>query len=70
MAREKKLEAPVTLFAAMESDQHEILRRIAFNQRRSIADIVRQAIDEFIERQANAVKTTKPERMKITSVRV
>ena len=29
MAREKKLEAPVTLFAAIESEQHQALREIA-----------------------------------------
>jgi hypothetical protein len=49
MAREKKLEAPVTLFAAIEAKQHEALREIAFEQRRSIADIVREAIAQFIE---------------------
>ena len=49
MAREKKLKAPVTLFAAIESEQHEALRRIAFEERRSIADVVRQAIDDLIE---------------------
>lgn len=49
MAREKKLEAPVTLFAAIEAKQHEALREIAFEQRRSIADIVREAITKFIE---------------------
>ena len=49
MAREKKLEAPVTLFAAIEAKQHEALREIAFEQRRSIADLVREAIAQFIE---------------------
>ena len=49
MAREKKLEAPVTLFAAIEAKQHEALREIAFEQRRSIADLVREAITKFIE---------------------
>lgn len=50
MAREKKLEAPVTLFAAIETKQHEALREIAFEERRSIADIVREAISQLIER--------------------
>ncbi len=50
MAREKKLEAPVVLFAAIEAEQHEALRTIAFSERRSLADVVRQAITEFIER--------------------
>jgi predicted transcriptional regulator len=51
MARETKVEAPVTLFAAIEAKQHEALRKIAFEQRRPIADIVREAIAQFIERQ-------------------
>lgn len=50
MAREKRLEAPVTLFAAIETKQHEMLREIAFAERRSIADVVREAITQFIER--------------------
>lgn len=48
MARERKLEAPITLFAAIEQKQHEALRRIAFDERRSLADIVREAIDAFV----------------------
>jgi hypothetical protein len=54
MAREKKLKAPVTLFAAIESDQHELLRKIAFEERRSIADVVREAIDRLIETKPQA----------------
>ena len=50
MGREKKLEAPVTLFAAIETKQHEALREIAFEERRSIADLVREAITRFIEK--------------------
>jgi hypothetical protein len=49
MARERKLKEPVTLFAAVESAQHERLRAIAFEERRSIADIVREAIDRLVE---------------------
>jgi hypothetical protein len=48
MAREKKLEAPVTLFAAIETAQHQALREIAFEQRRSIADVVRDAINQYV----------------------
>jgi hypothetical protein len=48
MAREKKLEAPVTLFAAIETAQHDALREIAFAQRRSIADVVREAITQYV----------------------
>jgi hypothetical protein len=70
MTRMKKLEAPVTLFASIEAEQHELLRTIAFQEHRSIADVVRQAIDEFVDRQAKPPKAKKPERMKVSSVRV
>jgi len=43
----KKLEAPVTLFAAIEADDHEFLRSVAFRERRSLADIVREAIHDY-----------------------
>jgi hypothetical protein len=50
MARSKKLTTPVTLFAAIEQKQHDALRRLAFEERRSIADITRDAIQEYISR--------------------
>ena len=50
MAREKKLESPVTLFAAIETEQHQALREIAFVERRSIADVVREAISHVAKR--------------------
>ncbi len=52
MKGQKKLEGPVTLFAAVESRQHEALREIAFKERRSLADVVREALDEFLKRRA------------------
>lgn len=55
MARERKLEAPITLFAAIEAEQHEVLRRIAFEERRSIADVTREAISEYIARRSKAM---------------
>ncbi len=57
MARERKLEAPVTLFAAIEVQQHEALRTIAFEERRSLADVVREAIDEFLKGRRRHFKT-------------
>jgi len=48
MAREKKIEGPVTLFAAIETEQHQALREIAFKERRSIADVVRDAINQYV----------------------
>ena len=62
MPREKKLEAPITLFAAIKAEQHEALRTIAFQERRSIADVVRQAINEFIRRRPKSLKHHEPAR--------
>jgi len=45
---DKKLSAPVTLFAAIEAEQHQALREIAFSERRSLADVVRQALTGFL----------------------
>ena len=47
-ATEKKLSTPVTLFAAIEAEQHQALREIAFAERRSLADVVREALTGFI----------------------
>lgn len=49
MPAEKKLDSPITLFAAIETKQHEALREIAFRERRSLADVVREALDAYIE---------------------
>jgi len=43
-----KLTAPVTLFAQIEAKQHEALRAIAFGERRSIADVVRAALGQYL----------------------
>ena len=48
---DKKLTAPVTLFAAIEAEQHEALRGIAFAERRSLADVVREALNAFLAQQ-------------------
>ena len=47
-AAEKKLSTPVTIFAAIEAEQHQALREIAFSERRSLADVVREAMTGFI----------------------
>jgi hypothetical protein len=63
MAAKKKLSAPITLFAAIEASQHEALRTLAFQEHRSIADVVREAIDLYIHehksRDAKPRKSTK-----------
>ena len=48
MAQEKKIEGPVTLFAAIETRHHQALREIAFKERRSIAEVVRDAVNQYI----------------------
>jgi hypothetical protein len=48
MATERKLESPVTLFAAIEATQHATLRELAFEQHRSLADVVREALAEYL----------------------
>jgi len=50
-AGDKKLASPVTLFAAIEAEQHEALRAIAFSERRSVADVVREALNAFLAQQ-------------------
>jgi hypothetical protein len=47
-AGDKRLSEPVTLFAAIEAEQHQALRAIAFAERRSLADVVREALTGFI----------------------
>ena len=49
MNNKKKLDNPVTLFAAIEKKQYEAIRKIAFKEKRSIASIAREAIDMFIK---------------------
>lgn len=48
MASKKKMDSPVTPFAAIEEKQHEALRELAFKEKRSLADLVREALSEFI----------------------
>lgn len=49
MARVKKLEAPTTLFAAIEEAQYNVLRTVAFENRCSMADLVREALSRYIK---------------------
>lgn len=59
MAAERKLESAVTLFAAIEAKQHEALRELAFREKRSIADLVREALNEFIRSRTKARKVAR-----------
>ena len=45
----KKLNHPVTLFAAIEESQHVALRYIAYKEKKSIAEIVREALENYLK---------------------
>jgi hypothetical protein len=56
MGCQKKLDDPATLFAKIETRQYEAIRAIAFEERRSIAEIVREALDVYLESRSKEVK--------------
>jgi hypothetical protein len=47
MARKK--ETRVTLFAAILEDQYEGLRTVAFREKKSLAEVTREAIDIYLQ---------------------
>lgn len=49
-----KLTSPVSVLTMIETAQHEALRLIAFNERRSVADLVREGIAEVIKKHAKS----------------
>lgn len=55
----KKLTSPITLFAAIEKEQHEALRSIAYEEHRSLADVVREAIHSYVKRRKQKKKTVR-----------
>ena len=46
---ERKLRKPVTLVVAIEAAQHDALRYIAYREKRSLAAIAREALDNYIK---------------------
>jgi len=48
----RESEKRVVLFAAIDREQHEALRYIAFRERRSIADVTREALEEYVARKS------------------
>ncbi len=48
MATKKKLKDRVILFASVERKQHDALRAISFKTHRSIAELTRNALKEYI----------------------
>ena len=61
----------VVLFASVSEVQHEALRYIAFKERRSIASVAREAIQEYIERKSReyplgVLEPAAPEKVVVT----
>ncbi|MBE0415083.1 MAG: hypothetical protein IBX36_00875 [Dehalococcoidia bacterium] len=48
----KKINNRVILFASIEEAQHEALHYIAYKEKRSIADITREALANYITRKS------------------
>lgn len=46
----KKLKDQVTLFATIDSDQHQALRELAFMTKRFMADLVREALAMYLKK--------------------
>lgn len=63
MPRER-LTSPVSVLTTIEATQHEALRLIGFNERRSVAELVREGIDEVISKHA---KSRKPAKLKVAA---
>ena len=59
----RKLTKRVSLLVGVEEAQHQELRTLAFETHQSLADVVRQALTEFLEREKQEGRlTVKPPR--------
>ncbi len=70
----RKVGKSVVLFASISEAQHEALRYIAFKERRSIADIMREALEDYIQRKSSeyplgVVEPTVTEKVKVAPSR-
>ena len=45
----KKSDTRVTLFAAIENEQYEALRLISYKEKKSLAQVTREALDVFLK---------------------
>lgn len=52
MTKHKKTKRPVTVVTVIDEEQHELLLSIAFRENLTLAEIFRQALDEFIKKEA------------------
>jgi len=51
MGAPKKLAKPIHITTILESAQHEILRHLAYERRQPMAEILREAVENFIEKE-------------------
>ncbi|MBI2895966.1 MAG: hypothetical protein HYY06_20580 [Deltaproteobacteria bacterium] len=58
MSRPRKLADRVPLFCGIEKAQHAVLRRVALEERCSLADVVRAALDEYVRARAQTYRGT------------
>ncbi len=52
MAKSKKTKRPVTVATIIDEEQHKLLLSIALRENLTLAEIFRQALDEFIKKEA------------------
>jgi hypothetical protein len=59
MGAPKKLEKPVYVTTVLESHQHEALKLIAYKKRKPMAELIREALERFIDEESILVEETK-----------
>ncbi len=52
MESKKKLKKPVTITTVVEESQHEALKFVAFRERKTMAEIVRVALEDYIHKKS------------------
>lgn len=52
MGTVKKLKKPVTITTIVEEEQHEALRYVAYKERKTMAEIIRAALEEYINKKS------------------
>ena len=52
MKSEKKNTKPVTITTVVEESQHEALKFVAFRERKTMAEIVRAALEDYIHKKS------------------
>jgi hypothetical protein len=55
----------VVLFGSIDREQHDTLRYIAYRERRSIADIVREAISQYLKARGTQKRLMKETKTKV-----